>query len=279
VKVQSEEAAAKLIRRSILAKAIYEVWGSASSHQDLHLNVRNVSQHLWPLYKRSSFKFSVDSFQGTRSNAAQRELIESLSFLGFEGTIKMKGAEQDFWLFEEWEFQAHRRGICEPNSVHMGRFVGASDRDSIGTYDLKKRKYICTTSMDAELALITANITLAAPGRLMYDPFVGSGSFPVACAHFGALVFGSDIDGRSIRGKGGQKPNLLTNFAQYGITDMFGDSFIADLTNTPLRCTRVFDGILCDPPYGIREGLKVLGSRDPTKPKEPVVRDGVAHHT
>ncbi|EHL01244.1 putative tRNA guanosine-2'-O-methyltransferase TRM11 [Glarea lozoyensis 74030] len=136
----------------------------------------------------------------------QRELIESLSFLEFEGPIKMKGAEQEFWLFEEWEFQAHRRGICEPNSVHMGRFVGASDRDSIGTYDLKKRKYICTTSMDAELALITANITLAAPGRLMYDPFVGSGSFPVACAHFGALVFGSDIDGRSIRGKGEIKP-------------------------------------------------------------------------
>jgi tRNA (guanine10-N2)-methyltransferase len=268
-----------LIKRSILAKAIYEVWGSGPNYEDLHNSVRKTSQHLWPLYQRSSFKFLVDSFQGTRSTAEQRQLVEDLSFLGFEGPIKMKGAEQEFWLFEEWEFQAHRRGFKDPNFIHLGRFVCGSDRDAITTYDLKKRKYICTTSMDAELALITANITLAAPGKLLYDPFVGSGSFPVACAHFGALAFGSDIDGRSIRGKGGSKPSLLTNFTQYGITDMFGDSFIADLTNTPLRAARLFDGILCDPPYGIREGLKVLGSRDPNKPKEPVVRDGIAHHT
>lgn len=130
--------------------------------------------------------------------------------------------------------------------------------------------------MDAELALITANITLAAPGKLFYDPFVGSGSFPVAAAHFGALAFGSDIDGRSIRGKG--KRSLLANFVQYGLTNQFGDTFVADLTNSPLRTTRLFDGIVCDPPYGVREGLKVLGSRDPTKGKEVVYRDGKAHH-
>ncbi|KAE9376772.1 tRNA guanosine-2'-O-methyltransferase [Stipitochalara longipes BDJ] len=277
VKLPSEDAAIRLVRRSILAKAIYEVWGNGSTFEDLHDNVRGVSQHLWPLYKGSSFKFTVDSFQGSRSTTEQRKLIEGFRFLGFEGPIKMKGAEQEFCISEEWQFDAAALGVHAPQSVHLGRFLGGSDRDIIGKYDLKKRKYICTTSMDAELALITANITLAAPGKLFYDPFVGSGSFPVACAHFGALAFGSDIDGRSIRGKG--KTNLLANFVQYKLTDNFGDSFVADLTNTPLRAARIFDGIVCDPPYGVREGLKVLGSRDPTKGKEPVFRDGKAHHT
>jgi tRNA (guanine10-N2)-methyltransferase len=44
---------------------------------------------------------------------------------------------------------------------------------------------------------------------------------------------------------------------------------VSDLTNTPLRILSpdkdytkgYLDGIVCDPPYGIREGLKVLGSR------------------
>ncbi|KAN0117232.1 tRNA guanosine-2'-O-methyltransferase [Hyaloscypha variabilis] len=277
VKLPSEDAAIRLVQRSILAKAIYEVWGNGSTFEDLHDNVRGVSQHLWQLYKDSSFKFTVDSFQGSRSTTEQRKLIEGFRFLGFEGPIKMKGAEQEFCISEEWQFDAAVLGIHAPQSVHLGRFLGRSDRDVIGKYDLKKRRYICTTSMDAELALITANITLAAPGKLFYDPFVGSGSFPVACAHFGALAFGSDIDGRSIRGKG--KTNLLANFVQYKLTDNFGDSFVADLTNTPLRAARIFDGIVCDPPYGVREGLKVLGSRDPTKGKGPVFRDGKAHHT
>ena len=277
VKLSSEAAAVRLVKRSILAKGIYEVWGNGSSYEDLHDNVRGVSQHLWHLYRDTSFKFSVDSFQGSRSTTEQRKLIEGFRFLGFEGPIKMNGAEQDFCLLEEWQYDAAALGVHEPQSVHLGRFLGGSAREVIGKYDLKKRKYISTTSMDAELALVTANITLAAPGKLFYDPFVGTGSFPVACAHFGAFAFGSDIDGRSIRGKG--KTNLFANFVQYGLTEQFGDSFVADLTNTPLRVTKLFDGIVCDPPYGVREGLKVLGNRDPSKPKEPVYRDGKAHHT
>lgn len=190
----------------------------------------------------------------------------------------MKSPDQEFCIFEGWKLEISTNGNTqEPEIIHFGRFVSGSEREIVGKYDLKKRKYICTTSMDAELALITANLTLAAPGKLFYDPFVGSGSFPVACSHFGALSFGSDIDGRTIRGKG--KTNLLANFTQYGLTNQFGDSFVADLTNTPLRTAKVFDGILCDPPYGVREGLKVLGSRDLTKRKEPVIKDGKAHHT
>ncbi|RFU36011.1 hypothetical protein B7463_g406, partial [Scytalidium lignicola] len=272
VKLPSEAAAIKLVRRSILVKTIYEVWGKGSTYPELHASVRETSQHLWSSYMTCSFKFSVDSFQGSRTMKEQRELIEAFSFLAFEGPIKMNNAEQSFCIAEAWEAGAQKRGIKVPDLVYLGRYLGSSSRDIVAKYDLKKRKYISTTSMDAELALVTANITLAAPGKLFYDPFVGTGSFMVASAHFGAEAFGSDIDGRSIRGKG--KASLLGNFTQYGLINQFGDTFIADITHTPLRATRLFDGILCDPPYGVREGMKVLGSRDPTIPKVPIIKEG-----
>jgi len=134
--------------------------------------------------------------------------------------------------------------------------------------------------MEAELSLISANMTLAAPGKFFYDPFVGTGSFCVAMAHFGALALGSDIDGRSFRGKKRQKGEsigLVANLEQYGLEGHFMDAFISDLTNSPIRAGRMFDGIICDPPYGIREGLKVLGTRDGKK-IEPVIVDGIPTH-
>ncbi len=182
----------------------------------------------------------------------------------------MTAPEQQFCIFEDHGFREPH-----PHRLHIGRWIAGSDRDAMVKYSLKTRKYISTTSMDAELSLITANLTLARSGKIFYDPFVGTGSFPIACAHFGAMVLGSDIDGRSVRGKEGR--NVLSNFEQYGLMGRFVDSFISDLTHSPLRRTRLLDGIICDPPYGVREGLKVLGSRD-GKGKEVLYIDGEAAH-
>ena len=178
--------------------------------------------------------------------------------------------------------------VPKPRRIYFGRYITSSQRSPIlEKYTLKKRNYINTTSMDSELAFLTANITLARPNTIFYDPFVGTGSFLVACAHLGAYVLGSDIDGRMIRGT--RARNLRSNFGQYGLDNWFLDGFVCDLTNSPLRCSgggggssndattgggrrdsvgraggkggRYLDGIICDPPYGVREGLKVLGSR------------------
>ena len=106
----------------------------------------------------------------------------------------------------------------------------------------------------------------------------------MAAAHFGASTLGSDIDPRSFRGreatKGSSSKNpmgLLTNFQQYGTVNNFVDAFTSDLTNTPLRLNQYLDGIVCDPPYGVREGLKVLGTRDGSR-KEEVIIDGTPAH-
>ncbi len=183
----------------------------------------------------------------------------------------MNKADHEFCIHENYEPKNK-----VPSMIYLGRLVGRGGRNAINKYDLKKRSYINTTSMDSELALITANLALASPGKICYDPFVGTASFAIACAHFGAMTFGSDLDSRTIRGA--NRRNILTNFEQYGLRSHWIDGFIADVTNSPLRTSRCLDVIVCDPPYGVREALKVLGRRD-GRGKEVVYIDGVAAHT
>ncbi|KAM3549060.1 hypothetical protein MY1884_008909 [Beauveria asiatica] len=264
VRLPSADAAKRLIRRSIMAQSIHELWGSGKNLEELNNSVKEKSSSEWPKYKNSSFKFVFDSYQGSRSKPSQLSVINNFRFLPFEGHIIMKNPDEIFTILELWPWNSVPMGVEHPNYYHLGRFIANSARDVVLKFDLKKRQYISTTSMDSELALITANIALAAPGKILYDPFVGTGSFPIACAHFGAMSWGSDIDGRSIRGEGNGK-SLKGNFGQYHIESLLGDVFAADVTNSPIRRRRVWDGIVCDPPYGVREGLRVLGLKDPEK--------------
>ena len=255
VRLQDEAAARALARRSILSQGFYELWGSGINYEKLHEDIGRRTSSQWAQYSTYSFKFDVDTYQSKRSEDEQKVLVESFHYLGFNGPVKMRNAEQKFCIFEDYEL-----GAKEPKQIYLGRWISGTDRDAVYSYSLKQRKYIDRTSMDSELALLTANITLAGPSKVFYDPFVGTGSFLIACSHFGAMTLGSDIDGRSVRGK--ENRNIVTNFQQYRILGRYLDGFISDLTHSPMRSTRLFDGIICDPPYGVREGPKVLGSRD-----------------
>ncbi|PHH71455.1 hypothetical protein CDD82_6502 [Ophiocordyceps australis] len=265
IRLKSVQEASCLIRRSILAQSIHELWGHGATLDELHSSVKKRTASLWHNFRTSSFKFTFDSYQGTRSNQQRLAIINSFAYLPFEGPIRMSEPDHLFTIFELWPYDSVPLGIEHPDRVLFGRLVGTSSRHQVLRYDLKKRAYISTTSMDSELALVTANIALAAPGKLFYDPFVGTGSLPIACAHFGATCWGSDIDGRSIRGEGGSS-SLRGNFDQYHLANCLGDTFSADLTHSPLRRTcPTWDAIICDPPYGVREGLRVLGLRDPQR--------------
>jgi len=183
----------------------------------------------------------------------------------------MKNPDIQFTVFEEYLLN-----VLTPHRVLLGKFVAEGGRRAMSKYTLKKRSYIATTSMDAELSLVTANMAQAAPGKLAYDPFMGTGSFPLSCAHFGSVVFGSDMDGRSIRGKKGR--SVQGNFKQYGTESLYLGGCAADVTNSPLHSRRYLDSIVCDPPYGVREGLKVLGHIKERLKTEIIMADGMPAH-
>ncbi|CAK7201773.1 hypothetical protein SEUCBS139899_004488 [Sporothrix eucalyptigena] len=282
VRLADDDAATRLVRRSLLAQSIHSLWGMADTLPAFYEDISKRAAPLLLPYVKASFKLESDAFQGKRSNKARLALIDSFgAVLPLEGDIDMKNPDIVLTVFEHWKFGSVQKKLPDPERYYMGRFVAGTARDASLTFDLKKRRYIATTSMDAELSLLTANLALAAPGKLFYDPFVGTGSFPLAAAHWGATAWGSDIDGRAVRGSaagingaggsGGSRSgrsDVRGNFEQYGLLPRFGDVFTADLTHIPLRIggnNRWIDGIICDPPYGVREGPRVLGVRNPEK--------------
>lgn len=133
-------------------------------------------------------------------------------------------------------------------------------------YELPKRKYIGTTSMTATLSFFVANQAMVKEGSLVMDPFVGTGSLLVACAHMGAKVLGGDLDARVLNGKDGK--NIATNFVQYNLASKAGlDVVRADMSfyKHTWRMDGLLDAIVGDVPYGHRAGAKKVG-REEYKP-------------
>ncbi|CEG73098.1 hypothetical protein RMATCC62417_08542 [Rhizopus microsporus] len=280
VELDSVQDAQKLVKRAILIKHIFELWGEGSTYEELHAQVKKTSDR-WNEYMTCSFKFVVSAFGSTINAKDQLKIINSFSYLGFEGPIDMKNPDVQFHVLADHGTEnayTNKPTQTEPHYIYMGKLasVATGSRELVNKYNLKKRKYLGTTSMDAELSLVMANQALAAPGKIVYDPFVGTGSFLFTCAHFGAYTLGSDIDGRQIRGKG--EKGIRSNVEQYNLQGRVLDTLVFDICHNPWRTTEWIDAIVTDPPYGVRAGAKKLGRNDG---KELAMRtyDGIPMHT
>ncbi|KAI9313806.1 hypothetical protein BX666DRAFT_2140306, partial [Dichotomocladium elegans] len=263
VQIESDEEAQKLVKRAILIKNMYELWGEGKTYEDVHEEVKSRPER-WDAYKDVSFKFTVSAFNSTVSRDRQLSVINSFSYLGFEGPIDMKNPAVQFAVLEDFGSTPYVAGVeAVREYIYMGRLVASGSRDLVSRYTLKKRNYLGTTSMDAELSLVMANQALAAPGKIVYDPFVGTGSFLFTCAHFGAYTIGSDIDGRQIRGKGDGK-GVKANVEQYQLQGRVLDSLVFDVCHHPWRVKEWLDAIVTAP-YGVRAGAKTLGRKENSK--------------
>ncbi|XP_065832199.1 tRNA (guanine(10)-N2)-methyltransferase homolog [Oscarella lobularis] len=106
------------------------------------------------------------------------------------------------------------------------------------------------------------------PGQLVLDPFVGTGSVLIACACYGAHVVGADIDihgwGKTSRAAGpktrGPNDNLYMSMKQHGLEARYVDVLTADAARPAwTQRSPLFDAIVTDPPYGVRE--EKIGSK------------------
>ncbi|KAK7035497.1 hypothetical protein VNI00_011790 [Paramarasmius palmivorus] len=264
--LDNDEHARLLAQRCILIKSVYELYGQGSTYEELHESNR-AHRAFWAKYiPDTSFKFFVSAYNHRIPQKRQKEVVESFSYMGFMGKIDMKSPDIVLGCFEEYD---DRRGQTRDKHegdgkfirVYFGRLIAeATARSLISTFDVKKRSYFGNTSMEAEISLLMANQTLASPGKLLYDPFMGTGSMAYPTAHFGAHIFGSDIDGRQMRGKG-NIPGVYRAASQYGVSDRILDLCTFDITTHPWRCGGLFDAIVTDPPYGVRAGAKRLGRK------------------
>ncbi|KAF8135476.1 tRNA guanosine-2'-O-methyltransferase [Boletus edulis] len=273
LRLEEEEHVKLLANRCILIKSIYEFYAQGSTYDDLHEANKRVRSRWEQYIPNTSFKFTVIGYNHGLSQRHQRNVIESFSYMDFLGKIEMKDPQITLGVFEEYENDRRPDGSRNVDDgfkrAYFGRLVvEGTARSLIGMFDVKKRTYCGNTSMEAEMSLLMANQTQAAPGKLMYDPFIGTGSMAYTTAYFGAHVYGSDIDGRQMRGKA-QTPGIIRAAAQYGVAQRIIDLCTFDVTRHPWRCGGLFDAIITDPPYGIRAGAKRLGRKKHRNDRPP----------
>ncbi|KAI9291017.1 hypothetical protein K502DRAFT_326490 [Neoconidiobolus thromboides FSU 785] len=229
-------------------------------------------------YNGKSFRFEIFTFGKSRTNEEKISLVNEFRYMKLNGKINLKDPEVRFTLSEDLSPVTKSDLPGEKlHKVYFSRFLAEASRDVVQLYDLKKREYLGTTSMDAELSLVMSNMALVKKDSLVYDPFVGTGSFLVTSAHFGAYTLGSDIDGRQVRGKQGK--SIQSNIKQYNFKDQILDTVVFDITHHPWRNQIQFDAIVTDPPYGVRAGAKKLGRKQGNRKLEDIALiNGIPAH-
>ena len=257
------ENARKVLDRSSLMLYMTEYLCQGNSFNELLSAVEELNDDgFFEKWRTSSFRFEVDCFGKSLEQNEQVDLINNFAFMTLDGPISLKKPQVTFLV-----------AIDHPHSLYsFGIKLGESLRGQIDNFSLKKRMYLGTTSMEAELSFVMCNLARITPGQVVYDPFVGTGSILYIAAYLGAFTIGSDIDGRQLRGTTKGKihsgQSLKSNLEQYGLEMTAG--LVFDFTQHPWREGEWFDAIVCDPPYGIRAGAKRIARTEQVRnvPKE-----------
>ncbi|XP_054720605.1 tRNA (guanine(10)-N2)-methyltransferase homolog [Uloborus diversus] len=261
----------KVMSRTVLIRSAYELWAKSNSISCLYEKMKALPKSFTEPYSRSnvSFRILVESFGKKLNKDYKVQRIDELAFLAFEGPIKLKDPDHSFLLME---YYGTNRNFAPEDPYHLffGRWIADGQRTVSQKINLKTRKFIGNTSMDPLLSLVMANMACVKPGSIVLDPFVGSGGLLVAAAHFGGCCFGTDIDylmlhGRAKPSRLNQKrrapdESILSNMKQYGLESQYLDVIVSDFALPLWRVTSLFDAIITDPPYGIREPTERIGT-------------------
>ncbi|NP_001084954.1 tRNA (guanine(10)-N2)-methyltransferase homolog [Xenopus laevis] len=268
----SEEMARKLMKRTVCAKSVFELWGHGKTFMEFQQSVlsyplENMMSYLQP---NSTYKIIIHSFNKTLTQKEKLEKINTMEFIPFQGKVNLQNAENIFYLLEDYGSDPNK-APNEPFEIFFGRWIADGQRELINSYSVKKRHFIGNTSMDAGLSFIMANHARVKPNDVVFDPFVGTGGLLVSSAHFGAYVCGTEIDYNTVHGLGkatrmnqkwrGPDENIRANLRQYGLEKYYLDVLVSDASKPVWRKAPLFDAIITDPPYGIRESTRKTGTQ------------------
>jgi len=284
IDLSSEEDAKKIISRAISVKFCIHIWAEADSLLNFHQTLKNFpwDEQAQYLSEKVSFKVHVETFMKKLSLPERVEKIETLSYVPSQGKVQLDKPDVLF-CYLEFKGLDHNNLAEEPEKIFFGRCVGQGQRDLISKLSIKKRKFIGNTTMDPTLSLLMSNLALVENGKLIMDPFVGTGSLLISAAQFGGYVFGGDIDFLTLHAKSrpsrvGQKvramdESMSANFAQYNLSDNYLGVVVSDFSLSPFKDNQMIDCIITDPPYGIREPTEKIGTNRKDYSKEGVELD------
>ena len=86
---------------NLSCRAVYEHYGSSSSYDTLHAEVRQNS-HLYERFQgNTSFRFTVHGYNHSIPNKRVKEIIDGFRYMDFRGPIDLKNPEVNLFVFEE----------------------------------------------------------------------------------------------------------------------------------------------------------------------------------
>jgi len=279
VELPSELCARQLMSRAVTVRSAYELWAEDVSYHGLFEKLRCLPRSLTDRFTNAnaSYRVLVDSFNKQICLHDRIARVETLltDVLPFNGRMDLSATCDNTFCFMEYYGPQGTVPSDNPSMVFFGRWLVDGQREMVSKYQLQRRNFIGNTSMDPMLSMIISNMASVKDSDLVFDPFVGTGSLLVACAHHGAYIVGTDIDYNLLLGIGkssraGQKwrkkdETIFNNLQQYGLGCRYIDILVADASQSHIwRPQMLFDAIVADPPYGIREPTQKLGSRKET---------------
>jgi tRNA (guanine10-N2)-methyltransferase len=112
VDLPSEQCAVSIASRSILMRAVYELWGYGSTFDALVSSLKQLPPERMEFCKPdSSFKITVETFSKKISQSHKVQLIDRLRFLPLKGKLSLSSPDHAFCLFQDYG--------CDPNSAPL----------------------------------------------------------------------------------------------------------------------------------------------------------------
>ena len=143
----------RYVKDSTIERYLIEVQSSPNASAANQQSALSPDVYSSYLAAGTTFKVCVEAFGRAFSEAEKMEQIDRLGqLLPFRGKVRLKAPQHTFVLLCDQSTDGR------PPRLYFGREVASGQRDLPGAYDLKRRNYIGTTSLDAELALLMASL-------------------------------------------------------------------------------------------------------------------------
>ncbi|XP_026478300.1 tRNA (guanine(10)-N2)-methyltransferase homolog [Ctenocephalides felis] len=273
IELDDEKHCHDICSRSVSVRFCMELWSRSKIIKEFHERLQkyvNTNSDCQKYFSASNtFRITVETYNKHFTQAEKIKKIENLEYIPVKGSVKLTNPDIEYMYYEHYGLDSNNVPE-QPLEILFGRYICSGQRQLKKELSLKSRKFIGNTSMDATLSVLAANQALAQDGKIIMDPFVGSGSLLVAAAKFGGYVMGMDIDylmlhGRTRPSRIKQKTrdkdeSILANLKQYQCESSYLDVVVADSSLPLWRPNFKIDAIVTDPPYGIREATERIGT-------------------
>ncbi|KAE9420161.1 hypothetical protein Angca_008914, partial [Angiostrongylus cantonensis] len=269
VDVQSEDDVRKLLSRSLLLKSAYFYMFMSKSYEGLCDEITS-HEEIFEKFDHPSESFSVVVRSVGRRKGVNcvKMASEFASILPLNAApVDLNNPDNTFTVLEEFA----SADALEPNRLFFCRLICHGQAKLKTLYDIKRRLYIGNTTMDPELAFIQSNASSVRADDLVLDPFMGTGGLLLSAAEFGAYTLGTEINYQIAKAVGksskhgvsmrSTRESVMANFEQYGTGRCFLSGLLADACWHGLWARPLFNAIITDPPYGIREKGQKIGKK------------------